>query len=54
VTLSPGERQLVEVARALAFAARVIVMDEPTSSLSRTDADHLFAVVGGCARAASP
>ena len=45
-TLSPGERQLVEVARALAFATRVIVMDEPTSSLSRSDADHLFAVVG--------
>jgi ribose transport system ATP-binding protein len=45
-TLSPGEQQLVEVARALAFAARVIVMDEPTSSLSRSDAEHLFAVVG--------
>jgi ribose transport system ATP-binding protein len=44
-SLSPGERQLIEVARALAFAARVIVMDEPTSSLSRADAERLFAVV---------
>jgi ribose transport system ATP-binding protein len=45
-SLAPGERQLVEVARALAFEARVIVMDEPTSSLSRADAERLFAAVG--------
>src|SRR5262249_23316579 len=44
-SLAPGERQLVEVARALAFAARVIVMDEPTSSLSRADAERLFTSV---------
>jgi ribose transport system ATP-binding protein len=43
--LSPGERQLVEIARALAFEARAIVMDEPTSSLSRADAERLFAVI---------
>src|SRR5262249_14551398 len=44
-SLSPGERQLVGVARALPFAARGIVMDEPTSSLSRADAERLFAVI---------
>jgi ribose transport system ATP-binding protein len=44
-TLSPAERQVVEIARALALEARVIVMDEPTSSLSRTDAERLFSVV---------
>jgi ribose transport system ATP-binding protein len=43
--LSPGARQLVEVARALAFDARVVVMDEPTSSLSRPEAERLFAVI---------
>jgi len=44
--LSPGARQLVEVARALVTDARVIVFDEPTSSLTRADAEHLFALVG--------
>lgn len=43
--LGPGPRQLVEIARALASEARVIVFDEPTSSLSRRDAEHLFEVV---------
>jgi len=44
-TLGPGERQLVEVARALSQNARLLVMDEPTSSLSRDDAARLFEVV---------
>jgi ribose transport system ATP-binding protein len=43
--LGPGERQLVEAARALAQNARLVVMDEPTSSLSRSDAEKLFEVV---------
>jgi ribose transport system ATP-binding protein len=43
--LGPGQRQVVELARALSRDARVIVMDEPTSSLSRTDAARLFDVV---------
>jgi ribose transport system ATP-binding protein len=44
-TLAPGARQLVEVARALASDARVVVMDEPTSSLSRRETDRLFVVI---------
>jgi ribose transport system ATP-binding protein len=43
--LGPGARQLVEVARALVGQARVLVMDEPTSSLSRHDTERLFKVV---------
>jgi ribose transport system ATP-binding protein len=43
--LSPGACQLVEVARALAADARVIVFDEPTSSLNRRDAEHLFRLI---------
>lgn len=43
--LSIGAQQLVEVARALAAKARVVVMDEPTSSLSQADTDVLFEVV---------
>jgi ribose transport system ATP-binding protein len=44
--LSPGACQLVEVARALVSDARIIVFDEPTSSLTRHDTEHLFALIG--------
>ena len=43
--LSIAECQLVEIARALAGAARVLVMDEPTTSLSARETDRLFALV---------
>jgi ribose transport system ATP-binding protein len=43
--LSVGAQQLVEVARALASRARLIVFDEPTSSLSEHDATRLFEVI---------
>jgi ribose transport system ATP-binding protein len=43
--LSPADQQVVEIARALAFGARVVVMDEPTSSLTRTDVARLFDVI---------
>jgi ribose transport system ATP-binding protein len=43
--LPPGLRQLVEVARALFGDARVVVMDEPTSSLSRYETERLFEVI---------
>ena len=43
--LGVGAQQLVEVARALVSSARVIVFDEPTSSLSEHDAERLFAIV---------
>jgi ribose transport system ATP-binding protein len=43
--LGPGARQLVEVARALVADARVVVMDEPTSSLAHADVARLFEVI---------
>ncbi|MDG2359348.1 MAG: sugar ABC transporter ATP-binding protein [Planctomycetaceae bacterium] len=40
-----GQQQLVEIARALSVNARVLIMDEPTSSLSAHEAETLFKVV---------
>ncbi|MDZ5698571.1 sugar ABC transporter ATP-binding protein [Chelativorans sp. M5D2P16] len=45
--LSLGERQLVEIARAMSARARVIVMDEPTTSLSTRETEQLFKVIAG-------
>ncbi|HEU5118768.1 MAG TPA: ATP-binding cassette domain-containing protein, partial [Isosphaeraceae bacterium] len=44
-SLSVGAQQLVEVARALVSESRVLVFDEPTSSLSERDAERLFRVI---------
>lgn len=43
--LGPGSQQVVELVRALSQGARIVVMDEPTSSLTRADTDRLFAVI---------
>jgi ribose transport system ATP-binding protein len=43
--LSLGERQLVEIARALSTDARIIVMDEPTTSLTTRETEKLFGVI---------
>ena len=47
--LPVAERQIVEIARALSLAARVIVMDEPTAALNQQEVRRLFDVVRGLA-----
>ncbi|MGB9893697.1 MAG: sugar ABC transporter ATP-binding protein, partial [Candidatus Saccharicenans sp.] len=43
--LTIGARQVVEIARALISQARILVMDEPTSSLSQEDTRRLFEII---------
>lgn len=43
--LSPGQRQLVDIAKALSQKVRIMILDEPTSSLSISEARHLFRVL---------
>ena len=44
-TLTIGHQQLVEIAKALSVNARVLIMDEPTSSLSTRESENLFRVI---------
>ncbi|USD64447.1 ribose ABC transporter ATP-binding protein RbsA [Vibrio sp. SCSIO 43136] len=43
--LSLGEQQMVEIAKALSFEAKVIIMDEPTDALTDTETESLFKVI---------
>jgi ribose transport system ATP-binding protein len=43
--LSPGERQLAEIAKALSFNARLIIFDEPTTSLTARETERLFTLI---------
>ncbi len=44
--LTVAEQQVVQIAAAVGSGARVIIFDEPTSSLSQAEADHLYALLG--------
>ena len=43
--LSVGQKQLVEIARALSFQFRILIMDEPTASLSLEESNRLFGII---------
>jgi ribose transport system ATP-binding protein len=45
VRLTTAEKQMVEIARALTIATRVVVMDEPTSMLSQAESEELFRII---------
>jgi rhamnose transport system ATP-binding protein len=44
-TLNVGNRQRVEIAKALSINARILIMDEPTAALTETDVERLFEIV---------
>lgn len=46
-SLSVGKKQLVAIARAITFQAKVIVMDEPTAALSKSEVEMLYKIIMG-------
>jgi ribose transport system ATP-binding protein len=44
-SLTTGQMQMVEIAKALSLNARIIVMDEPTASLTAGESEHLFGII---------
>lgn len=44
-TLSVSQRQMVEIAKAVSYNSKIIVFDEPTSSLSNVEVEHLFRII---------
>ena len=44
-TLTVSKRQMIEIAKAVSYDAKIIVMDEPTSSLTDNEVDHLFRII---------
>lgn len=44
-TIPVSGRQMVEIAKAVSFNAKIIVLDEPTSSLTESEVEHLFKII---------
>ncbi len=44
-TMPVAQRQMVEIAKAVSYHSKVIVFDEPTSSLTEQEAEHLFKII---------
>lgn len=45
ISLSVSQKQMIEIAKAVSYDSKVIVMDEPTSSLTEKEVDHLFRII---------
>lgn len=43
--LTVAKMQMVEIAKAVSYNSEVVIMDEPTSSLTRTEVEHLFKII---------
>ena len=44
-TMPVSQRQMVEIAKAVSFKSKIIVFDEPTSSLTEEEVEHLFKII---------
>ncbi len=44
-TMPVSQRQMVEIAKAVSYRSKVIVFDEPTSSLTEDEVEHLFRII---------
>jgi len=44
-TMPVSQRQMVEIAKAVSYNSKIIVFDEPTSSLNETEVEHLFSII---------
>ncbi|MCH8335932.1 MAG: sugar ABC transporter ATP-binding protein, partial [Proteobacteria bacterium] len=49
-SLALGQQQLVEIAKAISVESRILIMDEPTSSLSQRESERLFEVIRALSR----
>lgn len=43
--LTVAKQQMVEIAKAVSYDAKIVIMDEPTSSLTETEVEHLFSII---------
>ena len=43
--LSVSQRQMMEIAKAFSYSAKIVIMDEPTSSLTEKEVSHLFTII---------
>lgn len=44
-TLTVAKMQMVEIAKAVSYDAKIVIMDEPTSALTETEVEHLFRII---------
>lgn len=45
VSLSVSQMQMIEIAKAFSYNAKIVIMDEPTSSLTEKEVNHLFTII---------